>query len=164
MAIFESIISGPIFIGIVLIYSLCITVYFIFKKNKTSLNNVEGTFGIKSPPPLILAAIFIGFLTLNSLFQSNNLISFFYFLLPTIFILVLIVRSSKLILRNETLEAYKLKCSYSSIQHIDFYPNSNDVRYNLKITVNNKIHTIIIQAKDKDTIKEILDSKTIKKD
>lgn len=157
--IFISLISGPIFIGIVLIYSLCITVYFIHKKNKLSSNNVEGIFTIKTSTPLVFTSIFIWFLALTNFFLSKHLISLLYFLLPAISLYFLIRKSRKLLLRKESIEANTLRCSYKSIQHINLEPHSNINKYNLKITINNKTHTIIIQAKDKDRIKEILDSK-----
>jgi len=161
MDIFTSFISGPIFIGIVLIYSFCVTVYFILKKNKTSLNNVEGTFTIKVPASLIFTSIIICIIALSTIFISKNFISSIYFLLPVIFLLLLIRKSSKLILRKENLEAAKLKCYYKSINHINLKPNSNPEKYNLNITIKNKTFTIIIKANDKDKIKEILDSKPI---
>ena len=161
MDIFTSFISGPIFIALLLIYSLCVTIYFILKKNETSSNNVEGAFAIKAPTTLLSASFFICFLALTTFFLSKNLLSFIYFLLPVIFLLVLIGKRSKLILRKESMQADKLRCSYKSIQHINFESNPNPEKCNLNITINNKTHILMIQAKDKDKIKEILDSKII---
>jgi len=159
--IFLSFISEPIFIGLLLIYSFCITVYFILKKNKSSSTNAEVTFKVKTSKPLILVAISISFLAINTLFYSKSLISFLYFLLPIIFVLLLIEKSSKLILRKESLQSYKLSCTYNSIDYINFEPNSNNKNYNLNVTVNNKTYTIIIKTKDKHEIEEILNSKQL---